>query len=257
MNSLIIDDYPLLVLPGLAQKIGLNEAIFLQQLHFWIKKSGKEIDGRNWIYNTIDQWAAQFPFWSTRTIARIIKSLRDNDLILIDKLSEHKFDATNYYSVNYDKITAISATSIAPDCHNYILPDCHNLHPQTTTETNYKKNKQKKSDLVVTEIPPGLNLTAWERWIDYRKKISKSLKPASIATAQKKFAEFGDQQEAVVEQSIANGWTGLFSIKNQSGSAGGFFNKQAAIEAHNAEVARNWVPDEFKNKFDGEIYEHE
>ena len=28
--SLLIDDYPLIVLPALAEEIGLNEAIFLQ-----------------------------------------------------------------------------------------------------------------------------------------------------------------------------------------------------------------------------------
>ena len=38
MSNLLIDDYPILVLPKLANEIGLNEAIVLQQMHYWLKK---------------------------------------------------------------------------------------------------------------------------------------------------------------------------------------------------------------------------
>jgi hypothetical protein len=57
----------------------------------------------------------------------------------------------------------------------------------------------------------GLDLKAWEMWLQYRKEIRKPLKAkASFELAQKKLASFGDQQMAVVENSITNGWTGLF-----------------------------------------------
>lgn len=36
MSKLLIDDYPIQVLPKLAKVIGLNEAIILQQLHYWL-----------------------------------------------------------------------------------------------------------------------------------------------------------------------------------------------------------------------------
>jgi len=37
MSKLLIDEYPLQVLPSLAVIYGLNEAIILQQVHYWIK----------------------------------------------------------------------------------------------------------------------------------------------------------------------------------------------------------------------------
>lgn len=66
-----------------------------------------------------------------------------------------------------------------------------------------------------TESPPveGLDAQAWERWLDYRKQIRKPLKPVSIPAAQRKLAAFGADQAAVVEQSIANSWQGLFPLK--------------------------------------------
>ena len=36
MSKMIIDDRPLMVLPKLATAIGLNEAIVLQQIHYWL-----------------------------------------------------------------------------------------------------------------------------------------------------------------------------------------------------------------------------
>jgi hypothetical protein len=67
----------------------------------------------------------------------------------------------------------------------------------------------------VTPLPPceGLDLQAWEAWKTYREKIRKPLKPVSIASAQRELAKHGGAQSAVVEQSIANGWTGLFALK--------------------------------------------
>ncbi len=47
MNKLLIDDYPIRVLPKLAELIGLNEAIILQQMHYWIGNSKHEYDNKN------------------------------------------------------------------------------------------------------------------------------------------------------------------------------------------------------------------
>ena len=45
MSRLLIDEPPLQVLPSLAREIGLNEAIMLQQIHYWLLKSGNEFEG--------------------------------------------------------------------------------------------------------------------------------------------------------------------------------------------------------------------
>ena len=36
MGNLLINEPPLQVLPSLAAKIGLDNAIFIQQLHYWL-----------------------------------------------------------------------------------------------------------------------------------------------------------------------------------------------------------------------------
>lgn len=63
--------------------------------------------------------------------------------------------------------------------------------------------------------PPGLDPAAWSRWCDYRVQIRKAIKPVSMPAAQRELAGFGADQAAVVEQSIANGYQGLFALKNR------------------------------------------
>lgn len=59
----------------------------------------------------------------------------------------------------------------------------------------------------------GLDLNAWGIWLQYRKEIGKPVKQVSMPAAQRKLAAHGSNQAAVVEQSIANGWQGLFALK--------------------------------------------
>lgn len=48
MSKLLIEEPPLQVLPSLAVTIGLNEAIIIQQIHYWLRDSrnGIEHEGR-------------------------------------------------------------------------------------------------------------------------------------------------------------------------------------------------------------------
>lgn len=88
----LLDEYPLLVLPTLAVKLGLNAAIVIQQIHYWIKMNERMdkkkaathfYEGRWWTYNSYENWRSEnFPFWSHATIRRIFGGLKERGLIL-------------------------------------------------------------------------------------------------------------------------------------------------------------------------------
>ena len=62
-----------------------------------------------------------------------------------------------------------------------------------------------------------INEIALNDWIDYRKEIKKPLKSMSIDRIIKKLSQHSQEtQEAMVEQSIENGWQGLFDVKKQA-----------------------------------------
>jgi hypothetical protein len=73
---------------------------------------------------------------------------------------------------------------------------------------------QEKTPPAPSEIVEGLDQAVWDRWMAYRNSIKKPLKGDSIPAAQRKLAAYGTQQAAVVEQSIANGWRGMFALKD-------------------------------------------
>jgi hypothetical protein len=92
LSKLLLDDKPLIVLPSLAGKVGLNESIVLQQLHYWLLDSKNIRDGFKWVYNTYEDWQKQFPFWSVRTLKRIITGLETDGLIITGNYNKLKID---------------------------------------------------------------------------------------------------------------------------------------------------------------------
>lgn len=103
MHSLLISEPPLQVSPTLAARIGLNNAIFVQQLHYWLLKSKNVYEEKLWVYKTLDEWIAQdFPFMSKSTLKRTINDLKKRDLIITKTFNKMKIDKTNWYTINYN-----------------------------------------------------------------------------------------------------------------------------------------------------------
>lgn len=68
----------------------------------------------------------------------------------------------------------------------------------------------------------GLNVEAWNRWLAYKVVKKQSYKEMSLPALALKLTRFGDasKQSEVVEQSIANNWSGLFDIKEPNSGTG-------------------------------------
>lgn len=181
--ALLEDEYPLIVKPKLACKIGLNEAIVLQQIKYWTRPQfNKNLrDGRNWVHKTIDEWKADFPFWSYRTIQRTILSLEKQKLILTSNYNVNPLDRTKWHSVN-TSLEVVTSCQIGTkrSCQNGIMT---NKRLQETTLNNIN-NTNTKNWGVVAEI-----FECWkEVWnhpkakLDSKRKqiISKALQNYSI-----------------------------------------------------------------------------
>ncbi|WP_349654885.1 hypothetical protein [Neobacillus sp. DY30] len=100
MSRLLINESPVMIIPSLAAKIGLNEAVVLQQIHYWLGISKHKIEGKTWVYNTYEEWQKQLPFWSVSTIKRSIRSLEMLGLLLSDNWNQMKMDKTKWYSID-------------------------------------------------------------------------------------------------------------------------------------------------------------
>lgn len=112
-NSLLINDkHRRTFNEELAYLIGLNEAIFLQQIFYWLRintEAGKNYHKKKyWVYNSYVQWQqGNFRFWSESTIKRTIKNLEDLGLLITDKFNKVKYDKTKWYTIDYKKLDKI------------------------------------------------------------------------------------------------------------------------------------------------------
>jgi hypothetical protein len=114
--KLLIDEPPLQVLPSLAVLIGLNEAIALQQLHYWLTNKNKKgerpahyIARRWWVYNSYDGWKEDFPFWSVTTIKRAFLSLEKRGLVTSRQFEQREREMRKWYTINYDRLERLSS----------------------------------------------------------------------------------------------------------------------------------------------------
>ena len=87
----------------IAEMYGVNEAIFINNLYFWVKKNeanGKNcFEGTYWTYNTLDAYSRLFPFWTVNQIRRIIEKLRKAEVIKVGNFNKLGFDRTQWYTL--------------------------------------------------------------------------------------------------------------------------------------------------------------
>ncbi len=137
--------------PQLAQEIGLNESILLLQIEFWIRISGKEVDGKQWVYESISDIQEVFPFWGRSTINRIIHSLEKKKLIHIDNHNKYKYDRTRWFALNPEGCSNLSSIVITDVLCHYGTRTTHNGTRETQNGTTIP---DLSSDLSTEEDAP-------------------------------------------------------------------------------------------------------
>lgn len=101
-----------IIIPELAKELGLEEAIVVQQLHYWLQRCGKLIDNAIWIYNSFNEWSNQFSYWSVSKIKRIFYSLEKQQIIISKKINKSNSDHTKWYSIDYEKLSLLLKNSV-------------------------------------------------------------------------------------------------------------------------------------------------
>ncbi|MBN9413743.1 MAG: hypothetical protein J0H12_07500 [Candidatus Paracaedimonas acanthamoebae] len=144
-TRLLINEAPLQIFPTLARKIGLNEAIVLQQMHYWLHRNRDKSRNSHRVYNTSEQWQKQFPFWSIDTLRRTIVSLKSQGLIIDTKVNQKKPNQCFGYTINYEALENIKA--------------CNNRTGQNDTieETLRTSDRSKMTRSIVTICPEQID----------------------------------------------------------------------------------------------------
>ena len=179
--SLLISEPPLIVLPSLARLVGLNEAIILQQVHYWLQRSSNIKDGHRWVYNSYPNWYKQMPVWKSETTMRTaFKRLEKQGLLITANYNKAGFDKTKWYRIDYDKLSSLenklpSAKNWQTTSQNLADGTAKNWQtntkrlPENTTETNNKHSASHSNAQCVSQLEEEFE----EVWSKYPNKKGK------------------------------------------------------------------------------------
>ena len=135
-----------------------------------------------------------------------------------------------------DKINAASGLS---QNENPTVNDSFTTQNPTVKES-LTVQKQKKEE-EVEAIPNCIDISKWEEWKNYKKekkqKLTKSTAGKQLQNLQKWHLEGQDPNE-IIDNSISNGWAGLFPLKQQKPTFNNQYAKSKLSMSESADLMR-------------------
>ena len=240
----LFDEHPILVDRELASVIGLNEAIVLQQLNYWLhSKSAKQINGRLWVYNTYDNWRKDnFPFWSRNTIRRAFDSCIKRGLIITGNFNKAGFDKTKWYSIDIEKLDEVMGSACAqngqtsePKWADGSNQDGHTNtrdYPETTSENN-KHSASHSNAQCVSQLEEEFE-TVWSKYPNKKGKKQafnyyKAWRRKSVKHTNEYLLKKLDEYIRYVDQRRRTGFSSL-SFMNGSTWFNGRFDDELEVD---------------------------
>lgn len=193
MSNLLLDERPLIVLPSLAAGLqSLDEAVILQQMHYWIEKKQNYRDGRYWVYNSMGNWMQQFPWIKSRTtLTRYFNNLEKKGLLITGNYNKAGFDKTKWYTIDYSALS---------DFEQRLYRTC------TTSDQN---------------LVNGTYRSCTTNTIDYQENTTQTTTPASWPTGQSNaVSQQSDDGSKVLRNTpegmneVFNSWTNAWGWPN-------------------------------------------
>ena len=187
---MLIAENPMMVCPTLAVRIGLQEAIFLQQVHFLTLHSRNIRDGYRWVYNTYEDWLKIFPFFENeQKIGRYVRKLEDLGVLVTSKeYNRNKLDKRKWYRVNYasDLLVPEAVTPTVEDSNMNVEDSNMNVEDSNLKEQYTKTyNKDLQANInPLRDCDGGSPAAAPTEWFEILPPDGKPAKKAGRKSAE-------------------------------------------------------------------------
>ncbi len=210
-----------------AMVVGVKAAILLHHIAWWCKKNeANEInchDGEYWTYNSSKAYSKLFPFWSSDTIRKELKKLEQDEYIKTGCFNRNPTDRTKWFTITdkgralIGKEFGVLPNSIRKNSRmdSADFPNPFGQKSESTiihNKTNSIKHSNKRAS--AQECSPEL-AEALSEFEEHRKKLKKPMTGRAkelLLSKLTKLARTEQEQIAILNQSIMNGWIGIFPI---------------------------------------------
>lgn len=153
---------------------------------------------------------------SPGTIDRIFKSLQVKGYILSVKMhnNEGRFAGWNHIVYDIPSQKADDRDDETPRTVNADVGETPPIQKTEYTNTVIQNTEYRQSRIPDSPFTDSASNEFWVQWIRYRAEIKKKLTISTAMLQIDKLNKFtAEKRIEIIKQSISNGWTGLFDIK--------------------------------------------
>ena len=197
----------------IATRIGVDEAIMLNNFVYWLLKNKANnknfFDGNYWTFNSVRAYSELFPFWKESQIKRILKSLIDQNVLVVGNYNQNAYDRTNWYSLSSEYIHLIDWT-ISTNGKAQNSQPIPNNKPSNKT-INKKASKSDIEKYLSSLNNPLLNVDSLREWLEYKNYNYQLVGINKLIEMLTKYSN--SIQQEIVDKSIMNNYQGIFEPK--------------------------------------------
>lgn len=216
----------------IAIKYGVNVAVILENMNYWIKKNEANdkhfYEGKYWTYNSIKAFHEMFPYMSERQISYCLNKMVELGLIEKGNFNKLKYDQTCWYAITD------FGNSILQNCQmeetklsnglNEIVKPIPNINTDINTDVNTyikKESKKKKETLssVIDSYTDNEELKdCLKEFVEMRKAGNKGMFTVSALKKNlgklDKLAINDGAKIDIVNQTLEHTWKGFYPIQD-------------------------------------------
>lgn len=168
---------------------------------------------------------------ANNSLTKYLKELTTNGYLLVEQVKENGRFSHNVYTLPDTKLPQTKIT----DTQNLVDGNLHTNNNSSKTNNLSKKNNTKSIEAILNETGYGMDyydidelVKSIKSFIEFRKSIKKPMTEYAVELMVKKLYQMssgGNDNETIwrsvdiLEQSIMNGWQGIFPLKEQGKKA--------------------------------------
>lgn len=204
-----------------AKELGLLPAILLNHIAYWVAHNEANginyHDGAYWTYNSKKAFSELFPYATPNQIRYALDKLRDSGAIMVGNYNKQTRDRTLWYTLTDYGRSIVQISQMHWGNFTNALGNIPQPLPNNNADIKpYSNNKE--VDAILKELPADLVDTV-KAFLEHRKKLKSPMTAKALELAVKKANKLagGDTQivKAIFEQSMMNGWKGVFPLKEE------------------------------------------
>ena len=240
--------------PLIAEKYGVNAAIFLRDIFHWCetnRNNGENFhEGRWWTYQTMKGLCLRHTYWTKNQMEHIIRTCREKGALLSGHFGENQFDRTCWYALTDEALALFGAPSSSSEISEM---DSREIPAASLKNQKCNIDKYKTENKTYTPLPPvpetkgkpvsaasrdgagevldgyaGEDGELRERLEEFRevrrqkKKPLRTRRAASILTGRLDRLSGGDRAAKLelLDTAILHGWDSVYPLKEDGGPLG-------------------------------------